>query len=112
MHNVVNALGAIAVSDRLHVPFAVLASALGEFHNTRRRFEFYGERNGVKVFHDYGHHPSEIRATLEETFKLAEPLGLNGTPSYVIGKQVVIGAVGLDTLKEKINTARCGKATC
>lgn len=54
----------------------------------------------------------EVRATLEETFKLAEPLGLNGTPSYVIGKQVVVGAVGLEALKEKINTARCGKATC
>ena len=65
LHNVVNALGAIAVSDRLHVPFAIVAAALGEFHNTRRRFEFYGERNGVKVFHDYGHHPSEIRATLD-----------------------------------------------
>ena len=37
---------------------------------------------------------------------------MNGTPSYVIGKQVVIGAVGLDTLKEKIGVARCGKATC
>jgi protein-disulfide isomerase len=54
----------------------------------------------------------EIKATLEETFKLAEPLGLNGTPSYVIGNEVVIGAVGLDTLREKINTARCGKAAC
>jgi protein-disulfide isomerase len=54
----------------------------------------------------------EVKATLEETFKLAEPLGLNGTPSYVIGKNVVIGAVGLSELKEKINAARCGKATC
>jgi len=39
-------------------------------------------------------------------------MGMNGTPSYVIGKQVVIGAVGLDGLKEKIALARCGKATC
>ncbi len=44
--------------------------------------------------------------------KLAEALGLNGTPSYVIGSDVVIGAVGLPTLREKVNTARCGKATC
>ena len=36
----------------------------------------------------------------------------NGTPSYVIGKQVVIGAVGLDNLREKIGVVRCGKATC
>jgi protein-disulfide isomerase len=54
----------------------------------------------------------EVRATIEENFKLAESMGMNGTPSYVIGKQVVIGAVGLDGLKEKIGIARCGKATC
>jgi protein-disulfide isomerase len=54
----------------------------------------------------------EVRATIEENFKLAEAMGMNGTPSYVIGKQVVIGAVGLDSLKEKIGVARCGKATC
>ncbi len=65
MHNVVNALGAIAVSSHFGVPFAMQARALHGFVNTRRRFEFYGERNGVKVFHDYGHHPSEIRATLD-----------------------------------------------
>jgi protein-disulfide isomerase len=54
----------------------------------------------------------EVRATLEENFKLAEAMGMNGTPSYVIGKQVVIGAVGVDNLREKIGVARCGKATC
>ena len=54
----------------------------------------------------------EVKATIEENFKLAEAMGMNGTPSYVIGKQVVIGAVGLDGLKEKIGLARCGKATC
>ena len=54
----------------------------------------------------------EVRATLEENLKLAEAMGMNGTPSYVIGKQVVIGAVGLESLKEKIGIARCGKATC
>jgi len=54
----------------------------------------------------------EVRATLEENLKLAESLGMNGTPSYVIGKQVVIGAVGAEALREKISNARCGKATC
>ncbi len=54
----------------------------------------------------------EVRATIEENFKLAEAMGMNGTPSYVIGQQVVIGAVGLDNLREKIGVARCGKATC
>ena len=54
----------------------------------------------------------EVRATIEENFKLAESMGMNGTPSYVIGKQVVIGAVGIAALKEKISNARCGKAMC
>jgi protein-disulfide isomerase len=55
---------------------------------------------------------AEVKATLQESFKLAEALGLNGTPSYVIGDNVVIGAVGLDTLREKVNTSRCGKPAC
>jgi len=54
----------------------------------------------------------EVKATLEENFKLAEDMGLNGTPSYVIGKEVVIGAVGRENLAQKISEARCGKATC
>ena len=54
----------------------------------------------------------EVRATLEENLKLAESMGMNGTPSYVIGKQVVVGAVGVEGLSKKISEARCGKATC
>jgi protein-disulfide isomerase len=54
----------------------------------------------------------EVRATIEENFKLAESMGMNGTPSYVIGKQVIIGAVGAEALKEKVSQARCGKAMC
>src|SRR6516162_9166407 len=54
----------------------------------------------------------EIKATISENMKLAEDMDLNGTPSYVIGKQIVVGAVGLEGLKAKIGLARCGKATC
>jgi len=54
----------------------------------------------------------EIKATISENMKLADDMDMNGTPSYVIGKQIVIGAVGLEGLKEKIGIARCGKATC
>jgi protein-disulfide isomerase len=54
----------------------------------------------------------EVKATLEESYKMAEALGMNGTPSYVIGSDVVVGAVGLKILKEKVSSARCGKATC
>ena len=54
----------------------------------------------------------EVKATNEENFQMAEEMGLNGTPSYVIGRQIVIVAVGLDCLKEKIGIACCGYATC
>jgi protein-disulfide isomerase len=48
----------------------------------------------------------EVKATLEENMKVAEALGLNGTPSYVVGRDVVVGAVGLAALKEKVESAR------
>src|SRR5437763_7920819 len=54
----------------------------------------------------------EVKQTLEESRKLAEGLGLNGTPSYVFPAEVVVGAVGMPALLAKINTARCGKETC
>jgi len=54
----------------------------------------------------------EAKRSIEESFKLAEQLGLNGTPSYVIGNEVVVGAVGGPALKAKVNLARCGKAIC
>jgi protein-disulfide isomerase len=54
----------------------------------------------------------DVKAALQESFKLAEALGLNGTPSYVIGDNVVVGAVGLEALREKVNTSRCGKPSC
>jgi len=54
----------------------------------------------------------EVKATIEENMKLAEQLGLNGTPSYVVGSDVVVGAVGLEALKGKVKTARCTTASC
>ncbi len=51
----------------------------------------------------------EVRATLDESMKLAEALGINGTPSYVIGDTMVPGAVGLKTLQEQVQNARKAK---
>jgi protein-disulfide isomerase len=53
----------------------------------------------------------EVRASLAESVDLAEKLGLNGTPSYVIGTEVVVGAVGCAALKEKISVARACAAS-
>jgi protein-disulfide isomerase len=47
----------------------------------------------------------EVKATIDENMKLADALGVNGTPSYVIGGELVVGAVGLDALKEKMAAA-------
>jgi protein-disulfide isomerase len=55
---------------------------------------------------------AEVKAALQESFALAEALGFQGTPSYVIGNEAVVGAVGVKDLQAKINNARCGKATC
>jgi protein-disulfide isomerase len=50
----------------------------------------------------------EAKLSLEEGHKLGETLGLNGTPSYVVGSDVMVGAVGLDALRTKVSTARGG----
>src|SRR5437588_23671 len=63
-HNVYNSLAAIAVGLELEVPFDKIAQALNEFSGADRRFEFKGEEAGVTVVDDYGHHPTEIKATL------------------------------------------------
>jgi UDP-N-acetylmuramate--alanine ligase len=64
LHNVLNALAAVAVGLELEVAFSHIAEALGTFRGVGRRFETRGEVDGVKVVDDYGHHPTEIAATL------------------------------------------------
>jgi UDP-N-acetylmuramate--alanine ligase len=63
-HNVQNALAVLAVVTLLGLPSKKAAEALGEFRGTGRRFEIIGEVNGITVINDYGHHPTEIKATL------------------------------------------------
>jgi UDP-N-acetylmuramate--alanine ligase len=63
-HNVQNALAALAVALEAQVPFRTAADALESFRGVERRFETKGSAAGVRVVDDYGHHPSEIRATL------------------------------------------------
>jgi UDP-N-acetylmuramate--alanine ligase len=64
IHNVYNALAAIAVGQELDVPWTTMAKALEAFSGIHRRFEIIGIRDGVTVVDDYGHHPEEIRQTL------------------------------------------------
>lgn len=64
LHNVYNSLAAIAVGFELKIPFEKISEALSHFTNADRRFQFKGEEAGVLVVDDYGHHPTEIKATL------------------------------------------------
>jgi UDP-N-acetylmuramate--alanine ligase len=63
-HNVLNALGAIALALDIAVPFDTIARALKNFKGVERRFSYLGLFKGAEVFDDYGHHPIEIEATL------------------------------------------------
>ncbi|MCX8073164.1 MAG: UDP-N-acetylmuramate--L-alanine ligase [Candidatus Binatia bacterium] len=63
-HQALNALAALAVATELEVPFETVRKALAEFNGIHRRFEICGEERGVLLVTDYGHHPTEIRATL------------------------------------------------
>src|SRR5215203_3220419 len=63
-HNVYNALAATAVALELDIPFAKITEAFKVFKNANRRFQFKGEVDGITVFYYYGHHPTEILATL------------------------------------------------
>jgi UDP-N-acetylmuramate--alanine ligase len=64
VHNVLNATAAIAVGTALDVPADQIRAALDTFRGVDRRFQFCGQAAGVSVIDDYGHHPTEIRATL------------------------------------------------
>ena len=63
-HNLLNALGAVAVGLEVGIPFDWIASALDEFQGAERRFQLRGECRGVMVVDDYGHHPTEIAAVI------------------------------------------------
>ncbi len=65
MHNVANALAALATGNELGIGFETMAQALAVFSGVHRRLEKRGERNGVLVYDDYGHHPTEVRVTVE-----------------------------------------------
>ena len=64
LHNVSNALCAIAAARFLSIDFEDIKKGLFEFGGVHRRFEEKGEKDGIRVIDDYAHHPTEIKATL------------------------------------------------
>ena len=63
-HNALNAMAAFVTGLGLDLPAADLRTGLESFSGTRRRFDFKGQVNDIRVFDDYAHHPTEIEATL------------------------------------------------
>jgi protein-disulfide isomerase len=80
------------------------------------------ERRAMAVAEDLGLDTDKIRAamsdpavatSIDEVYTIANRLGLTGTPTYIIGDEVVFGAVGVEALEAKVDAMRqCGKATC
>ena len=64
-HHALNALATLAVAEEFDISFESVRDALAEFGGIHRRFELCGQVEGVTIISDYGHHPAEIRATLE-----------------------------------------------
>jgi UDP-N-acetylmuramate--alanine ligase len=76
-HNVLNALGVLAVADFLGIGFEAYAKAIASFEGVARRFTVRGEVGGITVVDDFGHHPAEVKATL------------SGAKSAFLGRRVV-----------------------
>ena len=64
-HNVLNALACIALCEMYNISKESVKVALKKFHGANRRFEYKGELNGAKIYDDYAHHPTEIKATVK-----------------------------------------------
>lgn len=71
MHNIYNALSAIALSNLFEEDIEKITEKIQNFKGVHRRFEYMGEYNGAIIVDDYAHHPTEIKATLSTTTKLA-----------------------------------------
>ena len=69
-HNILNALGAIAAAMAANIEFPKCAQGLEQFKGVARRFEYKGEKDGIILIDDYGHHPVEIEATLKTAKKI------------------------------------------
>jgi UDP-N-acetylmuramate--alanine ligase len=65
IHNVYNSMASVAVGIELGIPFETIKKALETLQGVQRRLEIKGEINGITVVDDYGHHPTEIKTTLQ-----------------------------------------------
>jgi len=136
-HNIVNALAAAAVSLSLGESFADIAQGLSGYTLTHRRFELYGTRDGIRVYHDYAHHPAEIAAVLDaasrvphdrlycvfqcNSYTRAKTLFLHNVTCFTLADRVLVpdiypgretddGSVHARDMADAVNRAQPGKA--
>jgi len=88
-HMALNALGALLAAIEAGAPTEEALDALAGFEGVRRRFELVGTANGVRVFDDYAHHPTEVRAALTALRALARP-DPTGRPGGAGGRSIVV----------------------
>jgi len=98
-YNVHNALAVLAIIDLLGLSCQDAAQVLGEFTGTRRRFQLRGEVDGIRIFDDYAHHPTEIKATLAwavwqpHTYSRTQTLFLDFARAFKDADEVVVTEV-------------------
>ncbi|MDI7864413.1 DsbA family protein [Rhizobiaceae bacterium n13] len=113
-------LAAHKVSDAFR---KIAPEKYGEFHRALLGTEGRAnEESAIAVATSLGVSEADIRKTMEENpndeavqeaYQLANSLGISGTPSYVMGNEAIFGAVGADSIEEKITNMRsCGKTSC
>jgi len=71
-HNILNAMACVAVGLNLGIDFAVIQESLKSFQGVKRRFQWKGRMHGIAVVDDYGHHPTEVEATLKTALSLRD----------------------------------------
>jgi UDP-N-acetylmuramate--alanine ligase len=71
MHNIYNSMAALAIGHQLGFPVEAAIAGISKFQGVRRRFELVGTHDGIRVFDDYAHHPTEVKAILDLASSIA-----------------------------------------
>ncbi len=115
-----DSIAAHRISDALR---KIAPEKYGEFHRALLGGDSRAdEAQALAIAASLGVGEDKIRATMKQagneesvrrTYKLAEALGVTGTPAYIVGDEAIFGAIGVDAINSKLaNMASCGKATC
>ena len=121
LHNILNALAAIALCQEIGIPATQILSSLQAFSGTKRRFEHLGTRDGALIVDDYAHHPTEIRNTLEgarlsfpdrriraifqpHTFSRTEKFLQEFSEAFQAADEVVIAEIFASAREQNLNT--------